>query len=88
MQRFTSAMCWLILGGGLVLSFAQAAEEAQKKLHGTWAATKAERDGQAADDVVGHRLLYRQPLPVPIQGRQAPLCGNRPGGHEHEAGGH
>jgi uncharacterized protein (TIGR03067 family) len=27
-----------------------------KNLQGTWTATKAERDGQAASDVVGHRL--------------------------------
>jgi uncharacterized protein (TIGR03067 family) len=40
------------------LAFAQPAEEAQKKLQGTWTATKAERDGKAADDVVGHRLSF------------------------------
>jgi uncharacterized protein (TIGR03067 family) len=51
-------MCWLILGIGRVLSFAHAAEEAQKKLQGTWTATKAERDGKTADDVVGHRLSF------------------------------
>src|SRR5437764_11357453 len=56
MQRLTSAMCWLILGTGLVL--AQPAEQAQKQLQGTWAATRAERDGKAADDVVGHRLSF------------------------------
>ena len=39
-------------------AFAQPAEEAQKKLQGTWTATKAERDGKAADDVVGHRLSF------------------------------
>ena len=27
-------------------------------MQGTWTATKAERDGQAADDVIGHRLSY------------------------------
>ena len=48
----------LILGTGLVPAFAQPAEEAQKKLQGTWSATKAERDGKAADDVVGHRLSF------------------------------
>ena len=58
MHRLTSAMCWLILGTGLVLAFAQPAEDAQKKLQGTWTATKAERDGNAADDVVGHRLSF------------------------------
>jgi uncharacterized protein (TIGR03067 family) len=29
-----------------------------KKLQGAWAATRAERDGKAADDVVGHRLSF------------------------------
>jgi uncharacterized protein (TIGR03067 family) len=56
MHRLTAAMCWLILGTGLVLAFAQPAEDAQKPLQGTWTATQAARDGQAADDVVGHRL--------------------------------
>ena len=56
MHRLTSAMCWLILGAGL--AFAQPAAEAQKELQGTWLATKAERDGKAADDVVGHRLSF------------------------------
>ena len=58
MHRLTTAMCWLILGTGLVPAFAQPAEEAQKKLQGTWTATKAERAGKAADDVVGHRLFF------------------------------
>jgi uncharacterized protein (TIGR03067 family) len=58
MHRLTSAMCWLILGTGLVPAFAQPAEEAKKKLQGTWTATQAERDGKAADDVVGHRLSF------------------------------
>jgi uncharacterized protein (TIGR03067 family) len=58
MHRLTSAMCWLILGTGLVLACAQPAEDAQKPLQGTWTATQAARDGQAADDVVGHRLSF------------------------------
>ena len=58
MYRLTLAMCWLILGTGLVLAFAQPTEEAQKQLQGTWTATKGERDGKAADDVVGHRLSF------------------------------
>jgi uncharacterized protein (TIGR03067 family) len=58
MHRLTSAMCWLILGTGLVLAFAQPAEEAPKKLQGTWTATKAERDGKPAEDVLGHRLSF------------------------------
>jgi uncharacterized protein (TIGR03067 family) len=51
-------MCWLILGTGLVPAFAQPAEEAQKELQGTWTATKAQRDGKAADDVVGNQLSF------------------------------
>ena len=58
MSRMIWAMCGLLLGTGLVPTFAQQAEEAQKKLQGTWVATKAERDGKAADDVVGHRLSF------------------------------
>ena len=58
MHRLTLAMPCLILGTGLVLAFAQRAEEAPKKLQGSWTATKAERDGKAADDVVGHRISF------------------------------
>ena len=58
MHRMIWAMCGLLLGTGLVPDFAQQAEKAQKNLQGTWAATKAERDGKAADDVVGHRLSF------------------------------
>ena len=58
MYRLILALCWLILGTWLILPFARAADEAQKKLQGTWTATKAERDGKAADDVVGHRLSF------------------------------
>lgn len=54
MHRLTSALCWLILETGL--AFAQPAEDVQKQLQGTWATTQAERDGQAANDVVGHWL--------------------------------
>jgi uncharacterized protein (TIGR03067 family) len=54
--RGPRAVCWLILGTGLVPAFAQPAEEAHKRLLGAWTATQAERDGKAADDVVGHRL--------------------------------
>jgi uncharacterized protein (TIGR03067 family) len=58
MHPLTSAMYWSILGTGAVLVFAQSAEETRKKLQGTWTATKAERDGKAAADVVGHRLSF------------------------------
>ena len=58
MRRMIWAMCGLLLGTALVPAFARQAEEAQKNLQGTWAATRAERDGKAADDVVGHRLSF------------------------------
>ena len=59
MHRLISAICaGVILGTGLVLAFAQPADDAQQKLQGAWTATKAERDGNAADDVVGHRLSF------------------------------
>jgi uncharacterized protein (TIGR03067 family) len=51
-------MWWLIVGTGLASAFGQSAEEAQKALQGTWTAVKAERDGKAADDIVGHRLSF------------------------------
>ena len=56
MYRLTSAICWLILGTGLVLAFAQPAADTQTQLQGTWTATQAERDGTAANAVVGHQL--------------------------------
>ncbi|MBC7931253.1 MAG: TIGR03067 domain-containing protein [Rubrivivax sp.] len=39
-----------------LVTVASPAEEARKELQGTWRATKAERDGEAAGDVVGHQL--------------------------------
>ncbi len=57
MHRLPSAMCWLILGIGLVLACTQPAA-AQADLQGTWIATKAERESKAADDVIGHRLSF------------------------------
>jgi uncharacterized protein (TIGR03067 family) len=50
----TWALSWLIL----VPAFAHAAEDDQKKLQGAWTATKAERDGKVAEDVLGHRLSF------------------------------
>src|SRR5262245_27338147 len=50
------------------------AEEAQKKLQGSWTATKAERDGKVADDVVGHRLSFTSKR-FEIQSKDGkPLC--------------
>ncbi len=51
-------ICWLVLGTWLLPAFAHPAEQAEKKLRGSWAATKAERDGKAVDDVVGNRLVF------------------------------
>jgi uncharacterized protein (TIGR03067 family) len=58
MQRRTSVMWWLIISTGLVLACALPAEAAETTLQGTWIATKAEQDGKAADDLVGHRLSF------------------------------
>ena len=58
MQRRASAMCWLIISTGLVLACALPAKAAETTLQGTWIATKAEQDGKAADDLVGHRLSF------------------------------
>jgi uncharacterized protein (TIGR03067 family) len=49
---------WLILGTGLVPGLAHPAEGPRTPLQGTWTAIKAERDGAAAADVVGHRLSF------------------------------
>jgi len=56
MQRRTSTMCRFIIATGLVLACALPAKAAETTLQGTWIATKAEQDGKAADDLVGHRL--------------------------------
>ena len=58
MQRRTSTMYWLIISTGLVLACAGPAKAAETTLQGTWIATKAEQDGKAADDLVGHRLSF------------------------------
>ncbi|MGB8512765.1 MAG: TIGR03067 domain-containing protein [Pseudolabrys sp.] len=58
MQRRTSTICWLIISAGLVLASALPAKAAETTLQGTWIASKAEQDGKAADDLVGHRLSF------------------------------
>ena len=59
MHRVISGMCWPILVSALVTAAAaQPAQEAQQQLQGAWTATEGERDGKAADDVVGHRLSF------------------------------
>lgn len=58
MYWLTSVSCRLILGTGLNLACAQAVEAAETNLQGAWIATSAEREGKAADEVVGHRLSF------------------------------
>jgi len=43
---------------GVLLASAQLARAADRALQGTWTATKAERDGRAATDLVGHTLFF------------------------------
>jgi uncharacterized protein (TIGR03067 family) len=57
MRAIAWVMCCFGFGTGLVSALAQPPEQSQK-LHGTWTAVKAERDGKAADDVVGHQLSF------------------------------
>lgn len=60
MHRLSTAVCaGLILVTGLVFAASQpAAQDVPKAIQGSWTATKAERDGKAANDVVGHRLTF------------------------------
>ena len=80
MHPLTSRICGLTLALGLVLACAHPVD-AQKTLEGTWTATKAERDGKAADDVVGHRLSFAGDR---FQ-RQIRLCGKVSGGRERDS---
>jgi uncharacterized protein (TIGR03067 family) len=58
MRRLILTTCCLALGTGLVPAFAQPTKDAQESLQGSWTAIQAEREGKAADDVVGHRLSF------------------------------
>jgi uncharacterized protein (TIGR03067 family) len=58
MRRTACVLCWLIIGIGLLPIVARPADDAQKRLQGTWTAAKAERDGKAVGDVTGHRLSF------------------------------
>jgi uncharacterized protein (TIGR03067 family) len=58
MRWLISAVCSFLLGSGLLLASAQLARAVDKALQGTWIATKAERDGRAAADLVGHTLFF------------------------------
>jgi uncharacterized protein (TIGR03067 family) len=59
MRLIKLAVCGILLGIWLLPPFARPAEQAPKNVQGSWTATKAERDGKAADDVVGNRLVFR-----------------------------
>lgn len=56
MRRMTCAVYWLTIGVGLAAAFETRPGDPQKKLEGSWTATKEERDGKAVEDLVGHRL--------------------------------
>ena len=58
MRWLISGVCSFGLGSGVLLACAQLARAADKELQGTWTATKAERDGRAATDLIGHRLFF------------------------------
>ena len=58
MHRLTWVIIWLIVGVATEPAFAQPVEDAGKRLQGAWTATRAERDGKAAADLVGHRLSF------------------------------
>ena len=59
MRWLISGVCSFGLGSGVSsLACAQLARAADKELQGTWTATKAERDGRAATDLIGHRLFF------------------------------
>jgi len=57
MRRLIWVLCVLILGSALLPAFAQPADDA-KRLQGAWTATRAKRDGKAAEDVLGHQLSF------------------------------
>ena len=44
---------------GLALACAISAEAAPADLEGTWTASAAQREGERADEVIGHRLAFR-----------------------------
>jgi uncharacterized protein (TIGR03067 family) len=59
MHRLISALCAsAFLLGGLALATAQPAGDAQQKLQGIWTATRADRDGKAAGELIGNRLIF------------------------------
>ena len=57
MRRLIWVIWLLIFGPALLPAFAQPADDA-KRLQGAWTATGAERDGKAAEDLLGHQLSF------------------------------
>jgi uncharacterized protein (TIGR03067 family) len=57
MQRLILTMCGLMLGAVLVFVGAAPAG-AQAALEGNWVATRAQTNGAASPEVVGHRLSF------------------------------
>jgi uncharacterized protein (TIGR03067 family) len=58
MRRLVVPLCCFVIGAWMVPARAQTADDAERKLQGTWTATKAEQDGKAANDLVGHKLNF------------------------------
>jgi uncharacterized protein (TIGR03067 family) len=58
MRWLISITCSVILGSGLALAGTQLATAADNALQGSWTATKAERNGETAADLVGHALSF------------------------------
>ena len=52
------SLCCLTLWAWALPAVLHPAEQAEERLQGSWTATKAERDGKAAGDVVGNRLIF------------------------------
>src|SRR5262245_25719931 len=50
---------WIAALIGLALAGPLPAEAAQADLEGTWTASAAEREGERADELIGHRLALR-----------------------------
>ena len=88
MRRLMSVMSGLMLAAGLVLVCAPPVS-AQTALEGSWNATRAERDGKAADDVVGHRLAFAgKRFEIRSNDGKTLVCGHLQNRPAREAGGH
>lgn len=54
----TAGLLVFTMGLACASAFAQSAAEVRQALQGAWTATRAERDGKGAEDVIGHRLTF------------------------------